>query len=219
MRKIMFSDRFGLTKAVIDRIKTQTRRIVPQNELERIDAYQVEYYNATFDKIEGAVLLESYFLDAHKDRLPYKIGDVVAIAQSYQKVVQCGYPIDSRFDAFRTANWGEGEEGALEKAAGWTNKMLVRAEIMPRQIRMTDVRFERLQDISDEDCLAEGIRRWTKDDELFKYDLSDGFEMFDWQHKPRTPREAYAALIDKLSGRGTWESNPCVVAYAFELEK
>lgn len=33
-----------------------------------------------------------------------------------------------------------------------------------------------------------------------------------------TPREAFAALIDKkISGKGTWDNNPWVVAYSFEL--
>lgn len=36
---------------------------------------------------------------------------------------------------------------------GWDNKMFVRAEHMPHRIRITDIRVERLQDISDEDCL------------------------------------------------------------------
>lgn len=30
-------------------------------------------------------------------------------------------------------------------------------------------------------------------------------------------REAFAYLIDMVSGKGTWESNPWVVAYSFEL--
>ena len=34
-----------------------------------------------------------------------------------------------------------------------------------------------------------------------------------------TPQEAYAALIDKINGKGTWESNPYVWAYDFELVK
>ena len=34
-----------------------------------------------------------------------------------------------------------------------------------------------------------------------------------------TPREAYAALIDKISGKGTWASNPYVFVYEFELVK
>ena len=34
-----------------------------------------------------------------------------------------------------------------------------------------------------------------------------------------SPQRAYADLIDKISGKGTWESNPWVVAYSFELIK
>ncbi len=34
-----------------------------------------------------------------------------------------------------------------------------------------------------------------------------------------SPREAFALLIDRVSGKGTWEKNPWVVAYKFELLK
>lgn len=43
--------------------------------------------------------------------------------------------------------------------------------------------------------------------------------MFFWSDKPMKPREAYAALIDRISGKGTWESNPYVFVYDFELVK
>ena len=97
--------------------------------------------------------------------------------------------------------------------------MFARADLMPHQIRITKVRIQRLQDISDEDCLKEGIIKYTKDRTVFKYDLSDGFEMFSWKDMKRSPKEAYAALIDKVSGKGTWESNPYVWVYEFELVK
>ena len=32
-----------------------------------------------------------------------------------------------------------------------------------------------------------------------------------------TPREAFAHLIDKVSGKGTWDKNPYVFVYDFEL--
>ena len=35
----------------------------------------------------------------------------------------------------------------------------------------------------------------------------------------KTPREAYAVLIDLISGKGTWLSNPFVFVYDFELVK
>jgi hypothetical protein len=34
-----------------------------------------------------------------------------------------------------------------------------------------------------------------------------------------TPREAFAALIDRINGRGTWQDNPWVVAYTMDLQR
>ena len=158
MKKIMFSDKFGLTEAVLSGRKTQTRRICPDG-----------------------TPLGNWAETVKKSR--YQVGEVVAVAQNYY---DCGYYHASR------------------KCPGWTNKMFVRADLMPHRIRITNVRVERLQDISYEDCIAEGVCKWTKDRELFKYDMADGFEMFEWRDMPRTLREAYAALIDRISGKGTW---------------
>ena len=85
--------------------------------------------------------------------------------------------------------------------------------MMPRQIRITNVRFERLRDISDEDCLREGIVKVQ-----WMYGCEGLCERGD-QLYFGSPRSAYAALIDKVSGKGTWESNPWVYVYEFELVK
>ena len=91
--------------------------------------------------------------------------------------------------------------------------MFVRADKMPHAIRITNIRIERLQDISEADCLKEGI--WRGD--------NVGFEAATyWYHglansSFRTPQEAYASLIDRISGKGTWKSNPYVFVYDFEL--
>lgn len=82
-------------------------------------------------------------------RSRYQVGEVVAIAQSYK---DCGnFPNDLDYD----------EDGypIMPKNSGYFNKMFVRADIMPHNIRITDVKVERLQDISDEDCISEGIRK------------------------------------------------------------
>lgn len=131
--------------------------------------------------------------------LRYKVGDVVAIAQCYLDIKK------PQFDKFG------------HDVAGNTNKMFVRADLMPHHIKITDVKVERLQDISDEDCLKEGIMHFIPADdeecteEGYGYLTSDGgLLMFD------TPREAYASLINKICGKGTWERNPWVEAYTFE---
>ena len=197
MKKIMFNDRYGLTHDVLSGLKTMTRRLVPKG-----------FFSTEHDiEDNNTLVFEDMFGDWHdirESRFAFKVGEVLAIAQPYRDIWQ---------------HTGYMTEQEAEQSAGYSNKMFVRADLMPHQIRITNVRVEKLQDISDEDCIKEGIRKWTKDYEIFKYDMSEGFEIFKWIDKPRTPRSAYAALIDKVSGKGTWESNPYVFAYEFELIK
>lgn len=130
----------------------------------------------------------------------YKVGEVVAVAQKY-KDIALDVPVELAAE--------------LIKQPGWNNKMFVKADLMPHHICITNIRVERLQDISEEDCLKEGFWR---DDNV-------GLEgVTYWYHgltnsSFRTAKEAYAALIDKISGKGTWESNPWVFVYNFELVK
>lgn len=194
----MFNDRYGLTQAVLEGRKTQTRRIAyTQNGF-------VVFDNEDFrlKKLDnGQVLLT---LCGNKfETARYKLGETIAIAQSY-KTVQ---------EYLRKATSTDLElKPELSQSKGYTNKMFVRADYMPHHIRITNIRFERLQDISEKDCLAEGI--WEAHDV--------GLEGVTYWYTGlanspyRTAREAYAALIDKISGKGTWDSNPYVFVYDFE---
>ena len=190
MKKIMFNDKFLLTKAVLKGTKTMTRRLLK----------------------EGTPLGN---WEKTAKCLPYKVGDIVAIAQPYKDIIEC------------MAEYSDiiiNVDGSInrEYKAGWTNKMFVKAYLLPHHIRITDVKVERLQDISKEDCLKEGI--------IFLESLSiigEDAYFFTVKHKVRqmydnilkffsSPQRAYADLIDKISGKGTWERNPWVEAYTFE---
>lgn len=93
---------------------------------------------------------------------------------------------------------------------GCDNKMFVKADLMPYHIYIKDVRIERLQDISEEDCLAEGIVDFeSKINKAHFYSITDKSATYGTAKKP------YALLIDKLLGKGTWESNPYVFVYDF----
>lgn len=193
MKKIMFSDKYGLTQAVLEGRKTQTRRIADTaGRLRDITVRQaLEEVNkgraCLFD--EGRPLALS----------AYKLGETIAIAQKYADLAYDG-------EFFRLL-------GKVIFEKGCHNKMFVKADFMPHRIRITNIRVERLQDISEEDCIAEGV--WRDDNvEL------EGTTY--WYHglansSLRTPQEAYASLIDRISGKGTWESNPYVFVYDFEL--
>lgn len=75
--------------------------------------------------------------------------------------------------------------------------------------------FERLQDISDEDCFHEGI--YASNSHEIGYGIPWVYEFANSKMAYYTPREAYAALIDRISCKGTWDSNPYVFVYEFEL--
>ena len=74
--------------------------------------------------------------------------------------------------------------------------------------------MEKLQDISEEDCLKEGILRYG---DPFNEGRAEDFSFMNSKVHYGTAREAFAALIDKVSGKGTWKANPWVFAYSFEL--
>lgn len=140
----------------------------------------------------------------------YKIGDVVAIQQAYKDIATS----DGTHGYYKI---GEHHYPQYElSGAGWKNKMFVRAELMPHHIRITAMHQERLQDISDEDCIREGItaKFVPYEDGRPGYDYTYDY---DYAYYFNTPREAFASLIEKVSGRGTWESNPIVWVYEFEL--
>lgn len=197
MKKIMFNDRYGLTQAVIEGRKTMTRRMISGGPL------------LPGDRIEDASICPDGFVciianggeSLMEVKYHYKVGEIVAVAQSYRGIGAECFEADASI--LRAPE--------LHRMAGWANKMFVKSELMPHQIRITGIKCERLQDISVADCLKEGFRAI-----LGMYGYIDPKGTGLWFN---TPREAFASLIDKVSGKGTWASDPWVIAYEFELVK
>ncbi len=204
MQKIMFNDKYGLTQAVLAKRKTQTRRIITNKEMLEI-IRNFDYPSSFFLFYDRFFLnpdLRKRFIN-NRRVMRYQQNETVAIAQSYK---------DIHKEILREVGDLELRDEFLQ-SKGYTNKMFVRADKMPHAIRITNIRIERLQDISEEDCLKEGILRG--------YDVGSD-SMTYWYHglansSFRTPQEAYASFIDRISGKGTWESNPYVFVYDFEL--
>lgn len=195
----MFNDKFGLTDAVLQGRKTVTRRIVT-------DEIHGESYVASnpprIDEVQRPTINSKYI----KSYLAkYKEDEVLAVAQRYEDI------IDTLKEPCMTDAkcW-------MPNSAGWNNKMFVKAEFMPHQIRILNVSAEKLQDITDEDCIKEGIVKLTDKERGRSYGIVLSEDEVLWLGF--TPREAFAFLIDKLSGKGTWERNPYVFRYEFELQ-
>ena len=207
MRKIMFNDKFSLTDHVILGRKTMTRRVAniqPPKEGSRI-GWLMDSTCANDSRYEGRAAwfcgneVVSNYLDH------YKVDEIIAVAMSYKythchdwKPLLAYYPdLTEREDA--------------ELLAGWNNKMFVKAEAMPYHIRITEVKVERMQDICEEDAIKEGI--------LFDDDISSYYYLENHIQRGISPtaKEAFSKMIDKISGKGTWDSNPYVFAYEFYL--
>lgn len=203
MQKIMFNDRYGLQRAAIAGTKPMTRREISKHfPTEGVELIGITAIGAEFRIGDN---YEPVFV-----RLPYKVGEVVAIAQSYQEAI-------NEFNRLGdTSGWGNLIANTENGCAGYYSKMFVKADLMPHRIRITDLKIERLQDISDEDCLKEGVFQWG---DPFHEDRVEDFGFVGATKHYDTLREAFAALIDKVSGRGTWAKNPWVFVYSFERVK
>ena len=205
MKKIMFNDKYCLTQAVLNGTKTMTRRKFTLTLDKEVDGKLIRVYPSKvfFDNGKWLFDYEGRIYNLPKENYPrYKVGEVVAIAQSYHTLNKSGYTAPEWLDH------------VCESSAGYENKMFVRAELMPHHIKITDVKVERLQDISDDDIMREGVWQFHYDNELFYVSKNIGYAP---EVAFPSAREAFWFLIDKVSGNGTWESNPWVVAYSFEL--
>lgn len=215
MQKIMFNEKFGLETAVLNGTKTMTRRqfYIPK-KLQYL--YMPDDTIRIYDTQRAGHVIQ--WCDSNKNvRMTfypkYVIGEVVAIAQSYETMYhEIGL---ETMDMFTTS---------MKNSKGWNNKMFVKADLMQHHIRITNVKAERLQDISEEDCLKEGIKK------TIHKDASGEWGRYYWylgvtkhncpygQYKEYdTAKDAFLNLIDEVSGKGTWNINPYVWVYEFEL--
>jgi hypothetical protein len=216
MKKIMFNDRYGLTQAVLEGKKTMTRRIIQDIEIDWNRSGRVTLPVGGFENDTLLMDVRSILSDAGINDYPapakyqpaYKVGEEIAIAQRYWDLRNN----DAFYEALQKADPTFPLE-CIRDEAGCHNKMFVKAQWMPHRIRIKSIKAERLQDISEEDIMREGVIKWTN-----CYIVSGIMEDRGRNNVCfETPREAFAALIDRISGKGTWERNPWVYAYEFEL--
>lgn len=124
----------------------------------------------------------------------YNVGEVLAVAQPYSTIPGC--------EAFRDT-------------PGWNNKLYVRADLMPHQIKITKVYTQKLQDITPNDCISEGVKMAC---------VSLGYESYFYLDEDplilyHDAREAFTYLIEFISHFGIWDENPTVTVYEFQLIK
>lgn len=208
----MFNDRYGLTAAVLQGRKTMTRRICKEYATgQLILASDVESFR--FYPKENIVefLMKDGTIKVSVP--PYKNNEIVAMAQNYNDA------LDEYNKMGNKAGWGSLIGSVENCCAGYSNKMFVKAELIPHQTQINNFNIERLQDISDEDCLKEGIIQSVDGVNMFTFDgwIKKGYQQYSYT----SPRKAFATLINRpgVGRKGLWEENPFVFAYSFKLIK
>ena len=199
MKGICFKEPLFL--ATIEGRKTQTRRVMKP---------QPSMYRQTVGKLLGMFNINPSALRGEmKPR--YKVGEVVYLkepyASSYNEETDKWEPIYK----YGGPHYFDIDGGSVK----WKSKLWMPETKARYFIRITDVRAERLQDISDEDCCREGIVLRPECEQsaiVFGLFLEGGHV----SNLGSTPREAYGALIDAINGKGTWDSNPFVWVYEYE---
>lgn len=184
-----------MVRALLDGTKTQTRRVL------RLQPDTGARFNG-FERDGHALFTKGSFYG--KQRLPYAIGDRLWVREAFWTCDECGY-----------RNMCEGGANHSGHIGRWCcascDELLPRAKTspihMPRwasrlTLTVTDVRVQRLQDISLGDICAEGLASSI-------YDFAPVQRGFD----------AFETLWNSLHGPGAWAANPWVAAYTFTVHR
>lgn len=184
-RPILFSA--PMVRAILEGRKTMTRRVIkPQPEIREISGltvYPVDVYKPT------------YSLSQILNKCPYgQPGDNLWVRETFN-ADWCDHVI------YRA-------DGGSAVAAGYAEEPKWKPSIfMPRcasriNLEITNVRVERLNDISEEDARAEGA------------ELSCGEMRQDYPNYKRT----FKRLWESINGTGAWEANPFVWVIEFKKQ-
>lgn len=157
--------------------------------------------------LEQAVLNGTKTRTWRADKKPrYEVGEIVAIKQCYKDVCYYFCEQDNRKYIDYIALYSHQK--------GWLNKMFTRNEEMPHKIKITKVTPCKLQDITEEECLREGLNMFADGDGIVFFNFNNS--RLPWYD---TAKKAFADLINELNGKVYWECNPDGYAYEFELVK
>lgn len=208
-RPILFNA--PMVRAIIDGSKTQTRRIMkPQPTLEGT------WVQAAIRGGTASYGSEQGFRESHPGWCPHGWeGDRLWVRETHAIVPRTAYAHSDGVD--QVLRYDDNHDAAIFRA-DWT---LSRGGIkwrpsihMPRwasriQLEITGIRVERLQDISQEDAIAEGAPR--SHPSIDKVSREFGYEDFS--------RSWYGQLWESINGAGSWDANPWVWVIEFRRIK
>ena len=205
-RPILFST--AMVRAILEGRKTQTRRVVKsiydidslataqEWNLGRADERMVPYEK--WGKKRGCGLFKSTDGTIFAQPCPYGApGDLLWVRETFVLNYSDDIPI-----AFR-ADWHDGLKGIVEPPK-WKPSIFMPKKYARIWLEITDVRVERVQNITESDAENEGMDGHCPEDRMT------------WD----TPREQFTKLWDSINGKKyPWSGNPWVWVVEFQQIK
>jgi len=200
-RPILF--KAEMVNAIIEGRKTQTRRILKGS--------------AEFKGPYNSAYIEQYKNDRGWKRIcPHgKPGDRLWIRETHAFDKQLDYLKASQLSKYEPVFY-HANTMVRTVACSMIEKGRTRPSIfMPRwasriQLEITDIRVERLNDISEEDCDAEGFGG------DFPHVVMPTLDPGDWSDGQKSLPECYRDIWESINGPGSWDSNPFVWVISFK---
>ena len=196
----------AMVNAILEGSKTQTRRVIKHKSIPDIKQVGTCYGSKEFDwTVYGARAIQDFsWVDC-----PYgKVGDQLWVRETFG-VFDKDHQIDSKY--YYKADTPEGSDSdEIRINYGYKYKPSIH---MPRaasriQLEITDIRVERLNDISEDDCDAECFGG-----DFPKKVLPSLAHLFD---SSMSIKQCFAALWESINGKGSWNQNPWVWVIEFK---
>lgn len=144
----------------------------------------------------------------HQIKCPYgKPGDRMWVRETFNSSADCRPPVAEPFIYAADLN----SDGRTKWAARWKPSIHMPRIASRILLEITDVRVERLQDVSDDQALAEGVRLYTDHAELGDWYHVEGIDTYS-----ASPKKSFELLWSSINGADAWNSNPWCWAVEFK---
>ena len=210
-RPILFSA--PMIRALLNSRKTQTRRIIkPQPILCSNGRWD---YCQDFDDMHFQVLTANV-PNILSGNLRISAGDRLWVRESWRTKAHSNGLSPSQLNGPEITFYDADTDWSLNKTVGRRRASMH----MPRDrsritLLVTDVRIQRLQDISEDDAQEEGCFKGKAtgrvSNSMAEMRLGGDY----WINA----RDWFADLWDAINGQGSWDANPWVAAYTFQVVK
>ena len=199
-RPIIFSTE--MVEAILAGRKTQTRRIIKENIIDKWFDY--EDWSSSVGKADGVI---NSFLKMNDFLIPYakyQVGDILWVRETFK-------PSNFTLNGF---TYRVNAHFEMPKK-GWKPSIFMPKEAARIWLRVTKMKIENLNDISETDAICEGIINLKPEHKGFCL-LGD---FYDYERRCfglKTPVESYQSLWSKINGAANWDENPLVWVIEFE---